>query len=736
MTSGHPKPAAGRSGKASLGLREAERALEEGRRIARVRHDEMEIEARIFGADLWVLFTRGKQGGGLAWRVPLLTDAAQVDRIDSEALLEFVADSPLGKHRIAIAADAEEAALFTLEASLRPHRTLHLPYLPRDLLAIGPEGKVRRPRGRIEARQRRLNTGLCYFSLEEPDLGKVLFVQDLTALNPYFNATGTKPENAVGGEWPEVGYLAPTQPADPSTALPGGRDTILCHAHLLIRRFASGEETASAWQFMDMLAAIYRRIPRPDWEHRDWLQRSRGTLDDLRSSRKARTRHGGNVYFHPYTAAEAPDSMVQLSLLSAIHEWGRWQGRRDPLEREIAKGLRGFYDPELGALRRYLPDVSDEKDADAVDSWYMYHPMAMLASLALDGEDHARELLFDTIDYGIKAARHFAYRWPIQYKIDTFEVITPVAADDRGQTDVGGMYAWVMLQAFALSGEERFVTEARAAIDAAEGMRFDLNYQANLTAWGAAACIKLWRMTADKHYLAQSYVYLASFFHNSQMWKSDIGIAREYSNFMGVTCLQDAPYMAIYECFDSFAAFEQYLDLAGPDLIPSVKLLISEYCRYALDRAWYYYPDALPEEALATENRNGHIDRALNFPLEDLYPDGQPAGQVGQEIYGAGAAMVFATRAFHRIERAPFLLHCDHFVRALTRTDERVLSFTLDGPAGSDALVSILAEGPRRKNWAPNLRDATGRTLEGRAGENDALCRFKVPAHGAYTLSW
>ena len=86
--------------------------------------------------------------------------------------------------------------------------------------------------------------------------------------------------------------------------------------------------------------------------------------------------------------------------------------------------------------------------------------------------------------------------------------------------------------------------------------------------------------------------------------------------------------MAIYECFDSFAAFERYLDDSGPDLEPAARMLIAEYCKYALDRAWFYYPDALPAEAISPEQRenNGHIDRKLSFPLEDLYPDGQRRG--------------------------------------------------------------------------------------------------------------
>jgi hypothetical protein len=152
----------------------------------------------------------------------------------------------------------------------------------------------------------------------------------------------------------------------------------------------------------------------------------------------------------------------------------------------------------------------------------------------------------------------------------------------------------------------------------------------------------LWSITNDETYLRQSYVYQASFFHNTVIWEAEIEHACHYRNFLGVTALHDAPYMAMNECFDSFAAFERYLKDSGPDLDPAARLLLCEYCRHALDRAWFYYPDALPAEAIASEQgeHNGHVDRTLSFPLEGLYVDGQPAGQVGQEIYGCGGAFV------------------------------------------------------------------------------------------------
>jgi hypothetical protein len=112
--------------------------------------------------------------------------------------------------------------------------------------------------------------------------------------------------------------------------------------------------------------------------------------------------------------------------------------------------------------------------------------------------------------------------------------------------------------------------------------------------------------------------------------------------------------MSAYECFESFAAIDEMLRLAGDALPAPLKLLALEYRRFTLDRAQYFYPDALPLEAVAKDKiRNGHIDRRLSFPLEDIYGDGQPAGQVGQEIYGCGGAFIFAARAFHERRGAP-----------------------------------------------------------------------------------
>jgi hypothetical protein len=712
-----------------------------GKRITSFSTGQLSVEV-VAGADSLWAFVRREGSGGLALRAAYLAGDFTCDRQRAEPgeVARLRLTSALGEHIVVFRTGNDTLEHLRLTVELIPAAPMVIPFAPRDLYPLGRNDDPLGTKGAVEAKQRGLNSGLAYFRLEEPEFGNVLYFQNLTALNGYYRATKTKPESAVGGEWPELGYLLPTPTqSDPESInpLPADKAVTISDAILVFRHEAPPHERESARQFLQMLGVAYRMLDLPRTEYRDWVWRAERTVRDLDEAPAATIEHYGHRYIHPYTAAEYPDIMVQMSVISALRDWGMWLGEDLPLEDEFKAGLEKFYDPKLKTLRRYLPNVGDDKDADAVDSWYLYHPLLNLGNLALQGDEDARALFLKSIDFGIEAAHHFKYKWPVQYKITDFSVITEVAeADGRGQTDVGGIYAWVMLQAFELTDDKRFLDEARAAIDAAIGLRFNINYQANLTAWGAAACMRLWRITNAQIYLEQSYVYLGSFFHNCEMWESEIDLAVHYKNFLGATCLQDAPYMAVYECFDSFAAFERYLDDSGPDLEPAARMLIAEYCKYALDRAWYYYPDALPEEAVSPKQRepNGYIDRKLSFPVEDLYADGQPAGQVGQEIYGCGAAFIFATRAFHHVEGAPFRLYCDHFVRSMERTGDRSLTLTVDGGETCTAALSLVRL-KRRKLTKATLVAASGDKLRPHTSSADRV-DYRIPANGRVVITW
>jgi hypothetical protein len=651
----------------------------------------------IQGADsLWVvahcadghglaLRTAWSPGGGLSWPA--------VDRMPWG--LRLTSRCPMGLFEVEVRVDDPEKAQWRCTTRLTPDADLSIPYWPRDLYPLGPGDDPTASSAEVLAAQRGLNAGVVYLALGAPRCASALYFQNFTALNDYFAATGTKPEGVVGGAVPELGYQPPTvaTSADsPKGRLPGGKAIVINDAFVTLSERPAGDERAAALLFLDLLAAVYRRLVRPDTEFRDWPGRARRTLLALERSAKLTQQHYGDTYISPYVAAEYPDSMVQMAVAQPLSRYGRWRGDPLALEDALRKGAARFYDPDLKTLRRYLPDVGEDKNADEVDSWYLYHPLANMGRYALQGDEAARDLFFKSVDFAIKAGRHFKYEWPIQFDVKTFKVIKRERQPGMpGQSDVGGLYAYVMLQAHEMSGEARYLKEAETAVRAMQGLSFDLLYQTNLTAWGAMACLKLFRATGDRFFLEESFVLFAGFFHNTVFWESEIGAAAHYQVFLGATCLHDGPYMALYECFESFDAFRDYLHLAGDDLPDSLRLLICEYGRYALSRAWFYYPDTLPPDLIAGKQRNGEIDRNIAIPMEDLYADGQPPGQVGQEVYGCGAAFIYALRATHRLAKAPFHLFCDYPLHAVTE-EAGALSFRVDGVAGFDCRLRLVAK--------------------------------------------
>lgn len=722
----------------------ARQALKDGRRerLHELMLGDLAVEICTGGDALWIVARRPGRGGVAlrAIHAPACPLSARLVAPEPGEAARLEVDSAIGRHVVAVSASQADLHRLRVRVWLTPTTPLLVAFQPRDLYPLDADDDPLGATGRVEAAQRGVNSGLLYFRFREPAFGSVLYFQNLSALNDYYQATDTIPDAAVGGEWPELGYLLPAPPQSgtpPTRPLPAGEEVMLSDAIVVFRDGAADDEQELARQFLQMLGIAYKALALPRTDYRDWVTLSERTIADLEGAPQASVRHYGHRYVMPYPEGEYPDVMVQVSVLAALHDYGRWRGEPLPLEDELRRGLPRFYDEELKTLRRYLPNVGDDKDADAVDSWYLYHPMLNLARLALDGDEEARALLMRSVDYGIKAAQHFDYAWPIMYDIRDFAVKTRARNDDRfGQTDVGGIYAYLMLQCYQLTDEERFLHEARAAIDAAVGMRFNLEYQANLTAWGAAACMRLWRITNEATYLAQSYVYLASFFHNCMIWESDVRLARHYRTFLGATCLHDAPYMAIYECFDAFTAFEAYLADSGPDLEPAARMLIGEYCKYALDRAWFYYPDALPNEVIAgPPHQSGVVNRNLAFPLEDLYGNGQPAGRVGQEIYGCGAAMVSASRSHHAVEGAPFRLFCNLFVRTIERTGERALSLVLDGGETCHADFALVRLKRRHLPEKLTLTSADGDVLRPHGQSTDRI-DFRVPASGRIILTW
>ncbi|RYG45795.1 hypothetical protein EON79_11735, partial [bacterium] len=574
----------------ALALR-AELQGKKTKKIGSVGFGERCAELRLGDDSLWAVI-QGKKGGGMALRCAWAPGASL--ELQSHEGDEIVLVGSLGVYRVTVEAPKPDAAILHVVTRLTPSADVNVPWWPRDLYALGENSDPAAAKGEIYAAQRGLNTGLVYGQLDHPGEGTFFYLQDLTSLNEFFIQTGTIPDGVVGGEWPELGYCTPAVREAP---LKADQEITISDAFLSFSTEKEDSVQTEARLFMEHMAALYPHIQRPEIEFHDWPAVAEATLRDLDESPLATTDDGGYRYVRPYVDAEVPDSMVQITLLNMIREYGKWREQPSPLEDELRGGIYRFFDPEIGAVRRYLNTVQKsepDKDSDEVDSWYLYHPLQGLARLAKAGDEGAKDLLFNSLDYAIDVARHFKYRWPVQFSLSTKEIITAERKPgEPGQTDAGGIYAYVMLEAYELFGERRYLEEAEAAIRATGDMNFELAYQTNLTSWGASACLRLWKTTGDRFFLDQASVFFASFFHNCSMWESRLGKVAETRTFFGVTCLHDGPYLAPYECYESLCAFHECLALAEEDLSDGVRMLLGEFIRYGLDRGWWFYPFAL-----------------------------------------------------------------------------------------------------------------------------------------------
>ena len=179
--------------------------------------------------------------------------------------------------------------------------------------------------------------------------------------------------------------------------------------------------------------------------------------------------------------------------------------------------------------------VRSTKRPRVMDSWYLFHPLLNLARLAGHGDQRARELLLGSLDRVIEIAHHFDHVWPVFYDIDTLEVIKAESEPGKGgELDVPGLYAHVMLQAYDLTDEQRYLDEALAAAHALRGKGFELTYQTNNVAFGMVALQRLFKLTGDREWLAISRVLCSCLIDNVGLWSIRYGWGVTRSSFCAV----------------------------------------------------------------------------------------------------------------------------------------------------------------------------------------------------------
>jgi hypothetical protein len=648
--------------------------------------------------------------------------------------------SVVGSFHIQVQLNGNDGQSFRYITSLSPRTDLHIPFWPKDIVVPEWDPGKHRP-GKIHVKQVGTRSGLIYFSVEQPKAGTVLYLQNLTALTDYCEQTKTSCSETVGGRWPDIGFsLPPTK----DTALSARKKYIISDAIVVLDDVIPGNEFQQSRQYIDMLAKAYLLLPRPDTRQQDWPSILEKGLLDMRKP-GCWTQVSGHAFLNAYVCdyKTPPEIMVQLAVLLPLLDYARWRKADFEDINIIRKGLPLFYNDKLKTVMRWLPAAEknlegeeEHKKPMVMDAWYLHHPLLNLSRMALNGDKIAKKLFLDSLPFAIKVARRFKYNWPVFYNMQTLEVVKAETEPGKGgEKDVAGIYAHVLLQAWELTGEKRYLREAETAARTLKGKGFDLFYQANNTAFSAGALLRLYKITKKNLYLDLSFLCLACIFKNVRLWDCSYGYGKHYPSFFALFPLSNAPYTAAYEEQEVLAAFHEYIHHAKEVDIPmSVRLLVTEYIRYMVNRAAYYYPPMLPKEMMSEEVKTGELDPNLWVAVEDLYDGWDKCGLVGQEVYGAGNAFGILPRHAFIIPGEDFMVFIDYPVTGF-KTRQNTASFTVAGTNAIECVLHIV-KAPKTK-----LRDfvvtiAGGKNVVEGKRTAEGHMRYTIPGDQKVKITW
>ena len=701
-----------------------------------------EFEVRRLSTGLWVIVT-WPSGSRIAFRSAFCPQGECVVSgfQEKNEMIEFQMDSAVGSQIVTLTFPKSDQALMRYTTTLRCNVPTVIPFWPRDIVPLANTGRPLLAQGEIHVVQKGARSGLLFASLPEcSGGGSFLYFQNLTALSGYCEATQTTVADAVGGQWPELGFALPTTTDQP---LPTGSNFVISDAIVAFHPDTTQREMDVAKQYLESLAEVYVHLDLPETKYPDWTEITKKSLNDLENCPGCWAHVNGRDYLNAYVSdyASPPESMVQLAVLVPLLEYSKWLGRDLPIIKRIEEGLPNFFDPKIGCIARWLPEKEAElsgeeehKKPRVMDSWYQLHTLLNLSRMALHGNKTAKKLFLDSLDFAIKVARHFKYHWPVFYNVDTLEIIkAETKPGEGGQKDVPGSYAHVMLQAWELTKERRFLAEAKKAAKALQGSGLKLLYQANNTAFASGAMLRLWKETHDEVYLNLSYLCLANLFKNVWLWDAQYGFGKAHSNFFALFPLDDAPYTAVYEEQEVFSALSNYIVLAeGEPILPSVRLLIAEFIRYAGYRGVFYYPPLLPREVLAEKSKTGDLDRDLWIPIEDMHDGWEKSGEVGQEVYGAGQAFGFLVRHFLQIPEQEFIVYVDYPITRRTLKAD-FLSFQVGGDSRLSCRVRLI---PTPGSKLPRVSlTAEKRMVEGKLTKEGHF-EYLIKGNQAIKLQW
>lgn len=564
---------------------------------------------------------------------------------------EIEVATPVGEYFVHVSVRAEPFLHVQFKQVFRPAKpTVAYESVP-DVFILDAEGYKFPKKGKIYLSQHQLRSAQCYFDLGINEGGNMLYFQDLGYLNDYAEAINASLSDCVKVRWPELGLVLPFSEFEP---LNPDKDYVLNNGHVILDPAISKTAIEASQSYTRLLFEIYQYLKKPELTVKPIVTYASRSLRDLSRNHgcwQQIQKYGYlNAYYNGYgTPAESMVQMTVIDPLIRYTERFKSQNAKHIIEGLLA-GFGEFYEEKIGCFGRWirgrvqhLDGEEEQKKPRVMDSWYLFHPLIHLANVLRKNADDEElsSRFYSSVDFCIKVAKHFDYKWPIFYDIDSLDIIKGESKPGAGgEKDVPGLYAFLMLRAFELSEKNVYLQEAKRAAKSLFEYGFDLIYQSNNTTYAAEALLKLWTITKESKYLLYSELCWGNIVRNCGIWNRTYGNSKEYPTFFTLFPLSDAKYSAIFEEHEVLASIRRFMVLADQSKAPlSVELMamLAEYSKYCGARIPYYFPPLLPTDVLTTDPKSGYLNSKIWLPVEDLGDGWDAIGQVGQEVYGAGA---------------------------------------------------------------------------------------------------
>lgn len=387
-----------------------------------------------------------------------------------------------------------------------------------------------------------------------------------------------------------------------------------------LTRLITEQEAVSRW--MQALLPLFEgKLSWPPCAS-TWKAFAAGTVRDLQDKDKTSAESDGHAGLLAYVKDSSkiwkqPANDFELMTLADVL-WPallylRLHPSRD-FEREcndLLADLPTFYHADTRSMSNNFKSGPDER----ADSWYPFEnglvKYPMIGSLA--GSRELTDHFLDAFQATQKMAEQYNYLFPIYYQVATLK------AEGAGTNyAIGGLYAWAAILANRLTGEQRYLDEARRAIRVLYTVSADrLFHEPQELAYGALAAAEL-GMPDEARYLL--YEELRMFY-----WYSDPS-QKSHS----VRGMVQAAASILYP------AFKENVEAILPWTGIMKRGVVFEGLLQFMDQQrrnnFYFFQDC---------SGRGQRSAMAFIPYENLgtLELGGQTGNVGKEIYGAGESL-------------------------------------------------------------------------------------------------